>query len=128
MTIPPEQINTVAEWWTFQLRRSKKHVTPDQADQFEAALRDLLPAHLEPTWCPDDPIRGSVLRCLCSVSAPGTLLSEVAKEVGIPAKCPPFPDGTLMWINPDAVKVRHGYGRRFVSLWASNVLSEGGGA
>ena len=124
MTIPADQINTAAEWWTFQLRRSAK-VSSDQADLFESTLRDLLPAHLEKTWDPNEPIAGSSERCLL---LPGGVLSVAAKAAGIPTKCPPFPKATTMWINPDAVKVQYGLGKRIVCLWARKVLSDKGGA
>ena len=127
MTIPTDQINTAAEWWTFQLRRSAK-VSSDQADLFESTLRDLLPAHLEKTWDPDRSISGSFDRALVCGSQPNEILITAAEAAGITLKCPPFPAKTIMWINPDAVKVQFGHGKRIVCLWARKVLSDKGGA
>ena len=121
-----EQIEIAAKWWADQLRAGTKQDNgdfmqsalatvlthpedPQKVNLFEQALKDLLPEHLSKCWDTNLPGLGSYLRCLACDYHPEEALAEAAKIAGIPATCPPFPMKTVMWVNPDSVKVKHGY-------------------
>lgn len=118
MEAPSTPNAAAAHWWADQLR----HVTrqdngdrssqgafvymmaamvklpaPDAVGKFEAALLASLN---------DNPQR--ILAC--DYGAEGAL-GDAAISVGIRPTCGPFPMKTVMWIDKDTVKVRHGYGR-----------------
>lgn len=130
-----EQIEVAAKWWADQFRHGTKQdngdgmttilatvigsriETASKADAFEAALKELLPDHLLRCWTPEDPSCGSSLRCLSCDYGPCQLLQEAAHRAGIDPFCPPFPMKTVMWINPDSVRVKHGYGAPDQVLW-----------
>lgn len=137
-----EQIRVAAKWWTDQLRtRSKQDngdalsnlfvgmmqeygvfdVSAEQADVFEEALAEALRCSFRRVpWLDENPRFGSGLRAVgCDYHA-DRVLSQAAAVAGIPADCPPFPMKTIMWIDPDCVRVRHGYGAKVEVLWGED--------
>lgn len=112
-----------ARWWADQLRGSTKQdngdsnglanvlavmnsngVGHEKADEFEAALLRLMEKMQEGSFT-----------LSADYSASG-LLSDAAKEVGIPTTCGPFPMKTVMWVERTSVSVKHGYGAKIQQL------------
>jgi hypothetical protein len=131
-----QQIEVAARWWADRLRHGAKQdngdtlagifaalsrvdVDPEQVDLFERVLKSVLLVHLVRTWKPDEPQFGSAIRAIGCDYGPDNVLSEAAKAADIPTSCPPFPMKTMMWIDPDSVRVEYGYGARPVTLWAT---------
>ena len=134
-----DQIAVAAKWWADQFRNGTKQdngdvmttmfatlcagafsVTPEHADAFESALIEALPEHLGKTWKADDPRFGSSTRALMTDYGADMVLSAAAKSAGIQSGCPPFPMKTVMWIDPDKVRVRHGYAAQPIELWPND--------
>ncbi len=139
-----EQIAIAAKWWADQLRITTKQDNGDalcnalvgliprdppdplKVNAFERELADRLPGYLARGWDVDNPMRGSALRTLGCDYGPGELLAEAAEASGIKPMCPPFPMKTVMWIDPDGVKVGHGYRAEPEILWTLSRPDEGG--
>lgn len=140
-----EQIAVAAKWWADRLREEAKQdngdamttifasmvagaikkTTPEQADEFEKKLAELLVGHLSRSeWKEDQPHWGSYMRVLETDYHPCKCIRDAAEHAGICGDCPPFPMKTIMWINPDSVKVGYGYGAPVVELWR---IEKGGG-
>lgn len=119
------------KWWTDRLREISKQSTGDLLASFlvtqaEAEARKLtssleeklsvFQSHLEANllnmieesdWREDNPMWGSGLRAVGVDYHPDLELAEAAEKAGISRLL--FPVKTMMWLNPDGVKVSLGY-------------------
>jgi hypothetical protein len=145
----PIEATTAARWWADKLRfgcnhqvtspsgRTKdtdiiealttlagnrnKHLTPEQIDQFEAALAAIVTKVFIETdsWqrAKRDPHWGSATRTLSVDYGPCDELRAAYQFAGGPLRSVGvFPLKTVMWINPGSVKVRYGYHAAEVEL------------
>lgn len=59
-------------------------------------------------------------RCYIGVDyGPDSILSEAARHAGLPDTGFTFPIKTSMWLAPDSVTVRYGYGAEIRTVWES---------
>lgn len=135
MTADHPAVRAAAKWWADQLRdqqpstagdfmidammawagKSEPKVDDEQADRFEGALRVQVsglfankpldkryPEILDVDYDPDRHLRSALL------------------SAGLGRGLCPLPIKTLMWITPDEVRVRRGYGAAEQVVWAAN--------
>lgn len=131
-----------AEWWTDQLKNSGGQNVGVAAPSFLANLAEnisremetsldekliIFQRHLEDNllemisqtgWKEDDPIRGRALRTVGVDYHPSKELGEAAKKAGISNLL--FPVKSMMWIDPDGVRVSLGYRGKIEKITLEN--------
>lgn len=116
-----------AKWWTDQLRAKSKQnsgdpltsmmaswaeneirkinpLTTEKLDVFQSCLESSLLAFIQDTeWLEENPQWGSALRTVGTDYNPDSILGSAAARADISKLH--FPVKTLMWLDPDSVKV-----------------------
>lgn len=127
-----------AKWWTDQLARKSNQdagdallsmsaswaenqireinpVTTEKLAIFQSCLEIGLLALIQETgWSEEEPRRGSALRTVGTDYNPDRILKEASAKADISALH--FPIKTMMWLNPDGVKVVLGYGGKIEEI------------
>ncbi|HUX02294.1 MAG TPA: hypothetical protein VMY35_15120, partial [Phycisphaerae bacterium] len=137
-TLP--HVRIAADWWTEQLR---KGVPKDNGDPFTSSVANFLCPpislseiqlagfrdqlilsivdHLQSlsdTWKQDAPRFGSYLRGFGCDYHPDLVLRQAADLAEVPERA--FPWKTHMWIDPDGVRVKRGYGAPIETVWLAD--------
>lgn len=141
-----KQIEVAVNWWAEQLARGARQDNGDatsnllvsmlsasmplaseaQVNVFKRVLTDELRAAMAKHWDESQPQKGGMFRSIYNDYGVDSKLAAAAKVAGIEAQCPPFPMKTCMWIDPDRVAVRNGYGAKEQVLWqAQKALTHG---
>lgn len=128
-----KQIEVAVNWWASQLATRTKQDNGDavtgmlmgmlantyamptaaQVETFKAALTEELKVETQKPY----------FQGIHNDYGADKLLRKAATASGIEANCPPFPIKTNMWIRPEYVSVRHGYGAEEEVLWEAKAAA-----
>lgn len=132
-----KQIEVAVKWWGNLIANGARQ---DNGDAMTAFLMDRISATIKPPTeeqiqtfrdALTKGLRKAVterhFRSIYNDYGCDPILAEAASQAGIQGACPPFPVKTCMWIRPERVSVRYGYGAKEQVLWeAQKVLTHDG--
>ena len=120
-----ELVKQATKWWTDQLGdRLCYPLTQMEKSAFQTCLGEEITEFLsDKCWDPDRPNHGSARRMIYCDWGPSYILSDAAERAGFDIY-DYLPIKTIMWINPDGIKIQVGYKQPIVPLRADSVFQK----